>query len=336
MSDRINWINCPDAPVYVLCEPHDKSIPPFAYGEHRGLLWGKGDRHLAGLRSFRWAVARVSKYYETQSPNGGCVAFDECTIVFEGKRPEAIRALIAHGANPNEISVWVSIEADVMLADTGDWGTSVAPPKGTALSGDRGYAETGFGGIARAGDDGYAETGSRGIALADEGGEAIAGEGGVAIVNGDHHGTATAADRGIAIGLGRHNILTAGIDGIAIALSNGKISVGDHGIALSRLGDSEVKGGEHSIVVGRVVSGGEGCLLVSRRWIPETNKVHTAFDFVGSNGLEPYVKYIAGTDGILMKFEDLEFQQGVASIGRLYDAFKKRVAGQNSEGSGDE
>jgi hypothetical protein len=332
VSDK-NWISCPDAPVYVLCEPLDESVPPADRGEHRGLLWGKGDPLLAGLRSFVWAVAKVANYYEMESQYGGCVFFDTHEIVFEGKRQEAVRSLIDYGADPAEISVEVDIGAGLTVAKTGNWGTSVASSGGVAMSGDRGYAEAGFKGIARTNDAGYAEAASRGIAWADEGGEARADEGGVAIIDGDRYGSATASRRGIAIGLGRYNTVKAGEGGIAIAMSNGKVSVGDHGIAVSSRGDGEVYGGEHSIVVGRVVSGGLGSLLVSRRWIPETNTVHTAFDCVGQNQILPHVAYIAGADGILIRYDG---KLDVMDLGGDHDEYIKFIAAQNLGGNSDE
>jgi hypothetical protein len=305
MSDR-NWISCPEAPVYVLCEPPDESLPPNERGEHRGLLRGKGDPWLAGLRSPHWAVAKVPLYYEIESPYGGCVAFDVYEIVFEGKRPEAVRALIGHGADPAEISLEVEIEAGLPLSKTGNWGTSVVCAGGVARSGDRGYSAAGFKGIARTGDDGYAEVASHGIAWADDGGEARADEGGVAIIDGDRYGTAYASDRGIAIGQGRYNFVTAGIVGIAISSIGGKVKVGNHGIAISRAGEGIVRGGEDSIVIGMTVSGGMGSLLVSRRWISDTEAYLVAFGFVGQNGLQPHVQYIASADGLLVRTDELD------------------------------
>src|SRR5271156_6258618 len=102
--NHMNWIR-PETPVYVLCESQDESVSSQGRSNHRGLLLGKGDCHLAGLRSAFWAVAKVPYYYEIESVNGGCVGFSVYEIVFEGKRPEVIRALIEYGPHGNEISV---------------------------------------------------------------------------------------------------------------------------------------------------------------------------------------------------------------------------------------
>jgi hypothetical protein len=282
MSDE-NWIT-PEKPVYVVCNPPEDGHPSW------GLMWGHGSPSLAHLQAVdHWVVAKVVSYRDVELRGERCVEFEDHEIVFEGRRSEAIDALIALGADPAQVSPQIQIKQDASVAQTGNFGTSIVVADGFADTGACGYAETGDRGIARTGEGGYAK----------------AGNGGMAIVQGKRYGTAVAGDRGIAIGEEQFKYLSVGDGGVAIA-ANGKVSIGSQAIGIVRSGEW-VSGGHECIAIGEVVSGGPESLLISKRWDydfeDDKGKMHIACGVVGRDGIEPWRKYTA-KDGVLVKLKE--------------------------------
>ena len=300
MPDRSdeNWVNNA-APVYVLCgsdELHEDGwLGPIEAGPDAtrgiyGLLWGAGDCGLANLGwSQSWAVVKVSRYRERTSAGSRWVEFQEGEVVVNGERPEALRALIALGADPANFGFEFQSSENRSNTSVGKYGVAHAQNDGIARSGPFGWAQSGCDGIAKAGFFGIARVEAYGLAIADEVGHAVAGECGVAISDGKRFGYATAGNEGVAVGRGRFKLVEAGNFGIAVATNGSRATAGDNGVAICYSEQASV--GTSGIAIGQTVNGNLGSLLVAMSWNPETGERAYATGIVGRDGIEPLIYY---------------------------------------------
>ena len=278
-----DWITLTE-PVYVLCDGENlASRPKDGDLDHRGLLWGRGNPNLAGLGDEPWAVVKVSSCYEIRKGHKTAVGFRDHDLVMEGTRRAALEALIHFGAQAEALTTALQVVDRGAVAQTPNWGTSIA--------GDFGIAKSGL--------VGRSEAGANGLAVTGDYGRAYAGEGGIAVVDAeDGYSIANAGHGGVAVGLGISSMLeiTAGDGGIAICRHfSGLCEAGDHGIVV---GGHVARAGANSIVIGEKVSGGPGSLLISRHRDFESGTLETATGVVGQNGIEPNVRYLA-KNGVL-------------------------------------
>lgn len=289
-----NWI-APHLPAYILCNPPQKN------STIRGLLWGEGDADLAQLQSYDyWAVVQARAYREIEENGRRCVEIKEHDMVFEGARAEAVRTLIALGADPARISVEVQVRAaaekfsyDGAYLRTGDGGTSILTDYGIARAGRRGHASAKCDGIDLIDMlDGIAWAGSRGYAEA--------GDGGLAIIDAMGEGLAIAGIGGIAVARGAFHKLFVGRGGKAVAEIGGKIWVGDHGVGICQVSGTAY-GGDESIVIGEIVSGGMGSLLVARKRAFEPDAWEVAYGIVGKDGIKAGAKYTVENNRLVEK-----------------------------------
>ena len=130
-----------------------------------GFLWGEGDASLAsGDAKAKWVVCVVeeSKCIDLD----GKVKFPEATVVFVGKRENAVALIQAHAPAGKRVNWGTATAGWKGTATAGDEGTATAGDEGTATAGDEGTATAGWKGTATAGDEGTATAGNLGTATA--------------------------------------------------------------------------------------------------------------------------------------------------------------------------
>lgn len=249
-----------------------------------GLAWGEGGPHDIECPPDRtsWALVRVAApvpLLAWSTIKTGAVFFEAGEIIESGSLREVVATLRQFGGGRQRIGrVVPAMNGVIVHADA--IGVATAPDSGWAFAGSHGEADAGNNGFARVGSCGTAHCGVGGIAIADEGGNAEAEDYGIAVSEGKRYGNVTVGCGGVAIGLERYKIASAGHHGAAIAW-HGIAGAGREAIAIG----STVFAGRGSVAIGTDrLSGEMGALLVAYP------SFHCAV--VGQEGIEPATQYV--------------------------------------------